>query len=583
MTTGSDQELLEQYYRHGSEAAFAELVRRHVDTVFSAAIRLLVDRHLAEDVVQQVFVALARTARTLAHRAVISGWLHRTTHNFAVMIIRREERRRAREQKAITMSDPEPWRHPSEDNPWNLIRPHLDNAIAQLSEADRDTIALRFFDRKTAADIGGILGISEEAAQKRVRRAVERLRQVLARSGVTVPVAGLAAAISENVLQAAPGPLAETLAAKALIAVATAGVSSGLWCEAVQWTTAHPVAAALAGMLVVSLGTGGYLTGRASAREHWQAVRWHNALVASPSLAELPHERATPLSAPDPAAAPSTQPGRPSVTEVLAAAAEQFRNREDDPDAWAKGFVLMEQLRAEDVPGALRVLEGYRQDPAVYGSMASLIMRVWARSEPKAALDYALRHLGKDVGLSIEFVTSSWAEQDPHQAWKWYRETSDSGDPPMADASWMWVPKHIYGSWAATDPAAAVSSLEEIPYGDRDHAIFGIAEAAREPAVRPRILEAIDHMTDENQKRELARRLAAKWAETEPATAAEWAAALRFENPAAKLSVMGEVAEEWWPIDRHATVQWLLANAPREVLSQVQAGIAEMTRRSSTR
>lgn len=584
MKTCSDHELLKRYCRDGSEAAFAELVRRYVDMVFSAAVRLLLDRNLAEDVMQQVFLALARNARRLSRRPVLSGWLHRTTHNWAVMTIRQEERRRAREHKATTMADTTSYLPASEEHPWGQIRPHLDSVIAGLSEADRDSIPLRFFEQKTAAEIGGILGISEDAAQKRVHRALERLRRGLAERGATVPLASLTAAVDANAVQAVPGWVAETIAGKALAAFAGGCSASGIWSGAFSWIHAQPVAAVVMGLLVISLGTGGYLTGRANARKHWQAVQWQNALVLSPAIDESPPEQVSPPVAPGRVAVstPTATPLRPTVAEVLAAAAEHFRHEADDPDAWAKGSVLMDQLQPEDVSEALRVLASYRHESDVFGTMAPFIIRVWARSEPQAALDYALQNLTRNgLGLAIEFAAGSWARHDPRAAWKWYRETSDSGKTPIADASWMWVPKHLFGQWAIQAPAAAVNFLEDIPYGERDNAIFGIAEAAREPAARPGILAAIQQVADENQKRELARRVAGKWAEAEPASAAEWTASLSFENPAAKLSVMGEVAEEWWPIDRHAVTQWLLANAPREVLGKVQAGIAEMTRRST--
>lgn len=585
MRTCSDQELLNRYGREGSEAAFAELVRRHVDMVHSAAVRLLVDPHLAEDVVQQAFLALARNARKLSHRQVLSSWLHRATRNLAVMTIRREERRRAREQKATTMAATEHPFPPGDESPWHRIRPHLDDALARLSEADRDSIALRFFDRKTAAEIGGILGISEAAAQKRVHRALERLRRGLAKCDVTVPLATLSATVAAHSVQAAPPSVAETLAGKVLAQVASGATTPGIWSGSIDGVLAQPMAAAVVGLLVVSLGTGGYLTGRAAAREHWQAVRWHNALASSPAFDPRPPERIPPPVRFDRDASPtaSTTPDRSSVARLLAAAADHFRNREEDPDAWEKGFVLMDRLQPDDVPEALKALEGYRHEPEVYASMGPLIVRIWARTEPEAALNHALTFLGgSGLGLSIEYAAGSWARSDPHAAWQWYRDTTDSGKPPIADASWMWVPKHLFGQWAIEDPNAAVTFLDQIPYGDRDNAIFGIAEAARDSAARPGILAAVEQMAHENQKRELARRLATQWARSEPAAAADWAASLHFDNPAAKLSVMGEVAEEWWPVDRHAVARWLLANAPKEVLGQVRAGLAEMTRRSAT-
>src|SRR6185295_2966833 len=104
MTTLEDAELLRRYAAEKLEAAFAELVRRHLTPVYAYALRQVGgDAHLAEDVTQVVFATLARKAGTLAERHVLGGWLCRTTHFAARDVVRAERRRRAREQEAQTM------------------------------------------------------------------------------------------------------------------------------------------------------------------------------------------------------------------------------------------------------------------------------------------------------------------------------------------------------------------------------------------------------------------------------------------------------------------------------------------------
>src|SRR5438128_479660 len=129
----TDQELLRDYTERRSEAAFAEVVRRHLDFVYSAASRMLRDAHLAEDVTQAVFVALAQNARQLTNRPILAGWLHRTAQNLAAKTVRSDVRRRAREQEAVAMNE---LLEPAAD--WQQIAPHLDNALGELSEPDRD-------------------------------------------------------------------------------------------------------------------------------------------------------------------------------------------------------------------------------------------------------------------------------------------------------------------------------------------------------------------------------------------------------------------------------------------------------------
>ena len=175
---------------------------------------MVADSHLAKDVTQGVFVALAQNARQLAHHPVLSGWLHRTTQNLAANVVRTNVRRQTREQEAVVMNEllaAEP------DANWEHIAPHLDAALGALSEPDRDAVLLRYFERKSAHEMSQVLGISDEAAQKRVNRAVERLREFFAQRGVTVGASGLAVVITANAVQAAPIGLAVTISTAALL------------------------------------------------------------------------------------------------------------------------------------------------------------------------------------------------------------------------------------------------------------------------------------------------------------------------------------------------------------------------------
>jgi RNA polymerase sigma factor (sigma-70 family) len=208
MNSQTDNELLRDYSEDGSEAAFAELVRRHVDFVFSAALRLVRDAHLAQDVSQKVFLALAHHAGQLLDHAFLSGWLHRTTHNLSANTVRADVRRRIREQEAATMN--EVFAAQSE-SAWQAVAPHLDAVLNELSEPDRNALLLRYFERKSSRQMAETLGISGEAAQKRVNRAVDRLRELFSKRGITVGANGLIMLITANAVQPAPAGLAATI------------------------------------------------------------------------------------------------------------------------------------------------------------------------------------------------------------------------------------------------------------------------------------------------------------------------------------------------------------------------------------
>jgi RNA polymerase sigma factor (sigma-70 family) len=230
----TDQELLRRYATQGAEEAFAELVQRHLDLVYSAALRQLNgDAHLARDAAQLVFVDLARKARSLADRPVLAGWLFMGTRFAAAKLVRSEQRRRTREKEAHVMN--ELTREESAPADWGQVRPVLDEALGALSEADRDAILLRYFEGRPFAEVGARLGLAENAARMRVERAVDKLRGLLGRQGVTSSAGALAAALATQGVVAAPAGLAAAIAAGAT-GTATAVSGGGALLALLGWT-----------------------------------------------------------------------------------------------------------------------------------------------------------------------------------------------------------------------------------------------------------------------------------------------------------------------------------------------------------
>jgi RNA polymerase sigma factor (sigma-70 family) len=248
----TDQQLLRDYAANRSEAAFSELVRRHVDLVYSAARRMVGDSHQAQDVTQAVFMALAQNAGKLTDHPVLSGWLHRTTQNLAANAVRANVRRQIREQEAAAMNELLPT---APDVSWEQIAPHLDTALGELADADRDAVLLRYFERKSATEMAQILGVSDEAAQKRVSRAVERLREYFAKRGVTIGAGGLVAVVSANAVQAAPAGLVLTIStAAALGGTAVTTTATATVTKAIAMTTLQK--AIITGTITVLAGVG---------------------------------------------------------------------------------------------------------------------------------------------------------------------------------------------------------------------------------------------------------------------------------------------------------------------------------------
>ena len=205
----NDAQLLRRYADEKSETAFAELVRRHLDLVYSAALRRLGgDAHHAADVAQQVFTTLARDGRKLSRHGVLTAWLYTATRNAAVDLIRAEQRRHTREQEASTMQQ---LFSAAPDADWARLRPVLDGVMDELSETDRTAVLLRFFEKRPFSEVGAALQLSEDAARMRVERALDKLRVLLARRGVTSTAAALTSALANQAMVAAPAGLAATI------------------------------------------------------------------------------------------------------------------------------------------------------------------------------------------------------------------------------------------------------------------------------------------------------------------------------------------------------------------------------------
>ena len=251
----NDLELLGEFARDHSQDAFTALVNRHLGLVYSAALRQVRSTHLAEEIAQTVFTSLARNAAKLTPDTILTAWLYRATRNASVDVIRSEARRQAREQLAHQMSA-------LDDSPadWSHIEPLLDEAMDSLDEKDRTAILLRFFENKSLQEVGAALGTSDDAAQKRVSRAVDQLREFFSKRKVAVAGTALVALLSANAVQATPAALVSTVATAAVVAssaisTTTAAVTTTV---AIAMTTTQKivVTALLAGAIAAGVYQG---------------------------------------------------------------------------------------------------------------------------------------------------------------------------------------------------------------------------------------------------------------------------------------------------------------------------------------
>jgi RNA polymerase sigma factor (sigma-70 family) len=223
MPDATDMELVRQFACDNSEAAFTELVRRHINLVYSVARRCTGNDGDAHDVTQAVFIILARRATSLREKTLLTGWLYETTRFTAARLLRTNARRHAREQEAFMQST---LNETETTNVWMQLAPHLETAMGKLNASDRALLVLRFYENKSGPEAAALLGIREDAAHKRVTRAIEKLRKVFVQRGVTLSGATIAGVISANSVQAAPIGLTKTISAIAIAKGATATSST---------------------------------------------------------------------------------------------------------------------------------------------------------------------------------------------------------------------------------------------------------------------------------------------------------------------------------------------------------------------
>jgi RNA polymerase sigma factor (sigma-70 family) len=257
-----DMALVREYARSNSEQAFATLVSQHVNLVYSVALRQVRDPHLAEEVAQTVFIILAREAKSLSPRTILSGWLCRTARYISADTLKSQRRRQFREQEAHMQSI----LNEPDSGVWNQIAPLLDEALNCLGEKEHDAVVLRFFDGKELKEVGAVMGTTEDAPRMRVNRGVEKLRNFFTKRGMTLSATAIASAVAANSVQAAPVGLAATIIAATLSGTAITTTAIVAATKAIAMTTLQK--AIVTAAVAVLAGAGVY--------EACQAGQLHN-------------------------------------------------------------------------------------------------------------------------------------------------------------------------------------------------------------------------------------------------------------------------------------------------------------------
>ncbi len=399
----SDAELLRSYHDEKSEVAFTALVQRHLNLVYSVALRRVGgDTHLAEDVTQRVFADLARKASNLTGHSTLTGWLYVSANVASAAVVRSEQRRKVRETEAHTMQNLTS--SSADEADWARLRPAIDDAIVELGKEDREAVVLRFFGQRSFGEVGAAIHVSEEAARKRVDRALEKLRSILARRGVTSTVAALGLALTAVGSGIAPAALTAKVATHAM---AQGAASAGGSIAGTLTSVLLPTAAALVvGGLLISAQQ---RTNDELRRELAQATQGNQAIAAlrtenaglarEVAVAEESRRRqaATVPSAPIPIASPA--PGPRAVSAQVSVSSRGTIAWEGKPVNLREFITLMQTLRQTADPESQIVIQG--------------------NSTTFSALAYVIDEIRK---AEFNHVTvESDATPDPKLGFSWFR------------------------------------------------------------------------------------------------------------------------------------------------------------------
>ncbi len=537
-----DLTLLRDYSERGSERAFAQLVGRHMPQVYAAALRRVNgDRALAADVTQTVFTDFARKAPALMCIRVPGGWLHRHTGFVAGKLVAREKRHRVLEQEAAVMNT---LTEPTEDPAWAATAPLLDAALDALPSADRDALVLRFFERRDFRAVGAALGVSDDTAQKRVNRALDKLRGLLTRRGSGYgTAAALPALLMTFGAPPAPAALAASVPGKAL---AMAAARPAGWLALLQGTSSWQRAAA--GLAAVAVA--------AAVPVVWQERRVSALETENASLlSRIPQSVA--LSSFASPAAPAPASAAPDVASLITQAAEALRGGSQNVSAVNAALGFLTRISPEQMPNALaRIAEV--PDASARPLLYKYLLSYWAEKDPSAALAFARNEVPDEHRTMVcEGVLTAWASRNPESMLGWKSKTGTLAAPPVQDS----LMATVFRTLASQDPEGAFQWLTRTESANgRAQALRGMMETVQTDEARQTMLETISHVPNEEVRLQARRAVVEHWAQQDPTAAAVWVDAAK---PAwERTRLMDSLGFAWLQTDPAAAAEWWLQRAP---------------------
>ena len=404
-------ELMRDFAERGSHEAFRMLVDRYLPVVYGAAVRRTENAALAEDVTQLVFTDFAVRIPTLRADNRIGAWLHRAATMKARDVMKSEFRRKRREQVAANLRELDSL--PAADA-WREISPAIDEAITGLRHRDREAIILRFHEDKSLQEVGSALGITANAAQKRINRALQKLRAALGHRGITAGAVLLGSLIAYGTKATTiPAGLGVRISTTATTAVPSTGIAA--WWYRQGLVSSYVVAGAALTLICGLIPLSG---------------QW-----ATPRKPVTPHtsDSVVETAAPQPTATEIRQ--TLSVDEII----DELGRILDRPLTSlnkTRCRILVEMIPYGDIGPAMEAMDGHWTKSAkLRAAEMNLFFGIapkWAKQDPSSALNWVVRSMREfSVRMTrkglLERLLRIWASQDWDAAWNWTRAGIEDG------------------------------------------------------------------------------------------------------------------------------------------------------------
>ena len=550
-----DRELLREYAERRSDKAFTELVERHIHMVYSTALRSVREPHLARDIAQTVFISLARKPASVRDPRLLAGWLYRAARFNAASALRTERRRREHENSAMQLNTLEP----DSSSAWQSLAPHLDEAMENLNSIDQSALALRFFENKSLREVGQALGLSDDAAQKRVSRALDMLRSHFAKRGIATTSAVLVSALSSQASTIIPAGLGASVAAASMASAAAVGAGGFLTLIntiIMTKTKAALIAAVLVGAVAIPIIS--QRRENARLRREIVALRWEKAALAQQQNQTPEIKNATGnqevVAHPEIPEAPNR-----SIAELVAETAALFSNAKgiDKVGAMAMWTKFLVQIPRDQMDQALLEIFKLPANEVRLG-MTHVVFNMWTEKNPRAALAFATVHFrGEELSRFASDALTKWAKQEPEAAFAAWREQSSDPAKRMAwGGNDEIIVKALFEGLSKQDLPGAMKSLESL---DREHlgnALAGLAVgAAKTEQGRTFFLEQLERLTDPVMKDRAIQGFMSEWAGRHDLPgAAAWVESLPIEQRGIYARSVGsayvrsnpKAGAEWW-------------------------------------